>query len=118
MKGVSILDSRFSIAERRENPKSKIRRAFTLLEVMVALAIFALAAVVLASAYLNILLGYEIAANASGITPAKALELWQKSSAHHAVMINQGIWKKPWGALGVAINGDYAVAWFGEQADN
>lgn len=61
--------------------------------------------------------GYEIAANASGITPAKALELWQKSSAHHAVMINEGIWKKPWGAMGVAIDGDYAVAWFGEQAD-
>lgn len=61
--------------------------------------------------------GYEIAANASGITPAKALELWQKSSAHHVVMINGGIWKKPWGAMGVAISGDHAVAWFGEETD-
>jgi Cysteine-rich secretory protein family len=61
--------------------------------------------------------GYEIAANASGITPAKALELWQKSQAHHVVMINKDKWTKPWGAMGVAISGDYAVAWFGELAD-
>ncbi len=61
--------------------------------------------------------GYEIAAGASGITPEKALQLWQASSAHHAVMINEGMWKKPWGAIGVAIVGDYAVAWFGEESD-
>lgn len=36
------------------------RRAFTLLEVLVALAIFAMASVMLASAYVNILNGYEI----------------------------------------------------------
>jgi uncharacterized protein YkwD len=61
--------------------------------------------------------GYEIAANASGITPAKALELWKTSPAHHVVMINSGKWTKAWGAMGVAISGDYAVAWFGEEAD-
>jgi hypothetical protein len=61
--------------------------------------------------------GYEIAANASGIAPAQALEQWQNSPAHHEVMINKGIWKKPWRAFGVAIEGDYAVAWFGEEAD-
>lgn len=61
--------------------------------------------------------GYEIAANASGITAARALELWQNSPAHHAVMINKDQWKKPWRAMGVAIEGDYAVAWFGEEAD-
>jgi len=61
--------------------------------------------------------GYEIAANASGITPAHALKLWQDSQAHHAVMINKGIWKKPWVALGVAIKGDYAVAWFTDETD-
>lgn len=61
--------------------------------------------------------GYEIAANASGITPAHALELWQNSPAHHAVMINKNQWTKPWGAMGVAVEGDYAVAWFGEEAD-
>lgn len=37
------------------------RRAFTLLEVMVALAVFALTAVVLGGAYLNVLIGYQIA---------------------------------------------------------
>lgn len=61
--------------------------------------------------------GYEIAANASGITPEKALSLWQKSPAHHAVMINKDQWKKPWRAMGVAVEGDYAVAWFGEASD-
>ena len=35
--------------------------------------------------------GYEIAANASGITPELALELWQNSPAHHAVMINKDL---------------------------
>lgn len=61
--------------------------------------------------------GYEIAANASGITPERALELWQQSRAHHEVMINKGIWTKPWRAMGVAVEGDYSVAWFGEEAD-
>ena len=37
------------------------RRGFTLLEVLVALAIFTLAAVVLGSAYVNVLNGYDIA---------------------------------------------------------
>ena len=61
--------------------------------------------------------GYEIAANASGIGPQQALELWQKSPAHHAVMINQNQWNKPWRSLGVAVEGDFAVAWFAEEAD-
>jgi hypothetical protein len=59
--------------------------------------------------------GYEIAANASGLTPERALELWQKSQAHHEVMINRGIWTKPWRAMGVAIDGDYGVAWFADE---
>jgi uncharacterized protein YkwD len=61
--------------------------------------------------------GYEIAANASGMTPEQALSLWQNSPAHHAVMINKDQWNKPWRAMGVAVEGDYAVAWFGEEAD-
>jgi uncharacterized protein YkwD len=61
--------------------------------------------------------GYEIAANASGITPAHALELWQNSPPHHVVMINKNQWSKPWRAMGVAVEGDYAVAWFGEETD-
>jgi hypothetical protein len=61
--------------------------------------------------------GYEIAANASGITPEQALVLWQKSPAHPVVMINKDPWTKPWRAMGVAVSGDFAVAWFGEKAD-
>jgi general secretion pathway protein I len=37
----------------------KTRRAFTLIEVLIALAIFVLAAVILGGAYLNVLSGYE-----------------------------------------------------------
>ncbi|NVB79120.1 MAG: hypothetical protein HOV81_12035 [Kofleriaceae bacterium] len=59
--------------------------------------------------------GYEIAATASGITPEQALELWQKSPKHHEVMINKGIWTKPWAAMGVAVEGDYSVAWFADR---
>jgi general secretion pathway protein I len=44
-----------------ENRKSKIHRAFTMLEVLVALAIFAAMAVVLVASYLNILTAYEVA---------------------------------------------------------
>lgn len=45
------------------------RHGFTLLEVLIALAIFALAAVVLASAYVNVLTGYEVARRATGSDP-------------------------------------------------
>ena len=45
-----------------KNPKSKIPRAFTLLEVLIALSIFAMAAMVLAASYVNVLLSYQIAA--------------------------------------------------------
>ena len=44
-----------------KNPKSTISRAFTLIEVLIALSIFALAAVVLGASYVNVLLSYEIA---------------------------------------------------------
>ena len=45
-----------------KNQKSKIGPGFTLLEVLVALAIFALAAVVLGATYVNALNAYEMAA--------------------------------------------------------
>jgi general secretion pathway protein I len=40
-------------------------RGFSLIEVLVALAVFALVAVVLGSAYVNVLNGYEVARNAN-----------------------------------------------------
>jgi prepilin-type N-terminal cleavage/methylation domain-containing protein len=47
--------------------KKRGRRAFTLIEVLVALCIFAMAAVVLASAYLNVLNGYEVVARGTQV---------------------------------------------------
>ena len=57
--------SRAPAARRRlkskiENLKPKTHSAFTLIEVLVALSIFALAAVVLGSSYLNVLTSYEV----------------------------------------------------------
>ncbi|MDD3179903.1 MAG: prepilin-type N-terminal cleavage/methylation domain-containing protein [Opitutaceae bacterium] len=43
----------------RANRQRRLSPGFTLLEVLVALAIFALAAVVLGTAYVNVLLGYD-----------------------------------------------------------
>ena len=63
--------------------------------------------------------GYEILFYSSdGASAGEALTGWQNSSAHHAVMINTGIWDKiEWGALGIGIYGQYAVAWFGETEE-
>lgn len=62
--------------------------------------------------------GYEISArNPAGMTPESAISQWQDSPAHHVIMINQGIWTQPWGAFGVAVEGDFAVAWFGYDVD-
>ena len=47
---------------RRPHCPEKFRRGFTLVEVLVALCIFALAAVMLGSSYLNVLTSYEILA--------------------------------------------------------
>jgi prepilin-type N-terminal cleavage/methylation domain-containing protein len=44
-----------------KNQKSKIRAAFSLVEVLVALTIFALSAVILGSAYVNVLNAYAVA---------------------------------------------------------
>ncbi|MFN8249721.1 MAG: CAP domain-containing protein [Ferruginibacter sp.] len=64
--------------------------------------------------------GYEIAfaedeaylANAEN-----ALEAWKSSKDHNAVILNRGIWKKKWNAIGIGINGSYAVIWFGNEPD-
>ena len=61
--------------------------------------------------------GFEIAA-AGTTTPNSALDSWRGSEAHHAVILNRGIWaKSTWRAMGAAIHEDYAVVWFGELAD-
>ena len=72
--------------------------------------------------------GYEIVAHyketesgggaptrVTGITPQRALEIWQESPAHHAMILNTRQWAEhPWRAIGAAIGTHYAVVWFGE----
>lgn len=65
--------------------------------------------------------GYENAHGGAGgyiATAENALNGWKNSSAHNAVILNQGIWDdRDWNALGVGIYEGYAVLWFGEEAD-
>ncbi len=75
----SILDSRLlgpcraaracvGLKSKIENPKSKIpraARAFSLVEVLVALTIFALSAIILGSSYVNVLNSYAVASRAA-----------------------------------------------------
>lgn len=65
--------------------------------------------------------GYENAHGGRGgyrASADSALRGWQGSSAHNAVILNQGIWEnRPWNALGIGIYKGYAVLWFGEEPD-
>jgi hypothetical protein len=63
--------------------------------------------------------GYEIAAWTSGcMLPDLAMNLWEGSSSHDAVILNSGNWERlRWKAVGLAISGSYAVVWFGEESD-
>lgn len=63
--------------------------------------------------------GFEIAAGGGGgITPTQAVGLWDGSTGHRDVVLNQGTWAShPWAAVGCAIETGYAVVWFGELAD-
>lgn len=62
--------------------------------------------------------GYEIAATSSGKECASgALQQWRSSPGHHDVILNRGPWADlRWRAMGAAVLGGYAVAWFGEEA--
>lgn len=54
----------------------------------------------------------------SRMTADYALERWQRSSGHNAVILNQGMWvDHDWQALGIAIYRGYAAIWFGEEPD-
>lgn len=59
--------------------------------------------------------GYETLYRTSGrATVSGAIEAWKKSSLHSSIILNQGAFAKlPWDAVGVAVNGQYAVLWFG-----
>ena len=63
--------------------------------------------------------GYEIAYwNSDDATAENALSGWQESPGHNAVIINKGIWKQQWNAIGIGIYKNYAVIWFGNEPDN
>lgn len=68
--------------------------------------------------------GYEISCGSNDccsdfvMTAAYALETWQKSSGHNAVITNTSIWHdRNWNAIGVGIYKGFAVVWFGEETD-
>ncbi len=70
--------------------------------------------------------GYEIAHGYSAykvypgedITPQTALDGWKHSKGHNMVICNKGIWKDvQWNAIGIGIYKDFAVVWFGKEAD-
>ncbi len=62
--------------------------------------------------------GYETLYRTSrqNVTPAAAIEAWKKSSLHTSIILNKGMFADmPWEELGVAIDGQYAVLWFGHS---
>lgn len=63
--------------------------------------------------------GYEIAYESSnGASPNEALAGWKSSPGHNNVILEKGVFNKiGWKAIGIAIKGDYAVVWFGEEED-
>jgi len=67
--------------------------------------------------------GYEIAyggcstSACARVTAESALNGWKGSSGHNAVILNQGGWDKKWEAIGIGMNRNYAVAWFGRQQE-
>ncbi|PLW92125.1 MAG: CAP domain-containing protein [Marinilabiliales bacterium] len=64
--------------------------------------------------------GYEIAFWSTDIEnmAEQALKGWKESSHHNNVMINKPPWRDhPWKAIGLAIVGNYAIVWFGEEED-
>jgi hypothetical protein len=63
--------------------------------------------------------GFEIAAQQSEpIDASVALPLWKASQFHNDVLLNKGIYKANWNAMGVGIYKRYAVVWFGHETDS
>jgi hypothetical protein len=64
--------------------------------------------------------GYEIAYYSSGKASAEeGLQGWKNSPSHNPLIVNQGIWNNvKWNAIGIALNGNYGIVWFGEITDD
>jgi len=63
--------------------------------------------------------GYEIASwSSSEATPEGAINVWMSSSDHSDVILELHDWQgSAWKAMGVGIDGNYAVIWFGKDED-
>ena len=63
--------------------------------------------------------GFEISSwSSEPMKAADALEIWKNSEHHNNVILNKDIWADAkWNAIGIAINGSYAVVWFGKDTD-
>lgn len=63
--------------------------------------------------------GFEISHRYnSGASASTAIDAWQGSDAHNAVMLETGVWEATnWPAMGVGIYEEYAVVWFGDVTD-
>jgi hypothetical protein len=65
--------------------------------------------------------GYEIAYwNSLKATPSGAMESWKTEVPpyHLDVILERNMWQgHPWKAMGVGIDGNYAVVWFGDEVD-
>jgi uncharacterized protein YkwD len=63
--------------------------------------------------------GFEIAAQYSEPIDAKqALILWKGSQYHNEVLLNKGVYKREWKAMGIGIYKNYSVVWFGHETDS
>jgi uncharacterized protein YkwD len=63
--------------------------------------------------------GFEIAAQKSDVIGAKdALLLWKGSENHNNVILNKGVYQRKWNAIGIGINKNYSVVWFGHEVDD
>jgi hypothetical protein len=63
--------------------------------------------------------GFEISHGAVGVTVTAegALKGWQASASHNDVILNRGMWKENWNAIGVGMSRGFAMVWFGKVAD-
>lgn len=63
--------------------------------------------------------GFENAAGSTGeLSPREALEVWQWSSDHDALILNEGPWAEfEWKAMGAGLSGGYGVLWVGTEPD-
>lgn len=63
--------------------------------------------------------GYEISHGTYGasVTAEGAFNGWKSSKGHNDVIVNRGIWKDKWNAIGIGMSKGFAMVWFGKEPD-